>query len=234
MQYAYLRVSTKKQKIKRQKDKILSIYPNAKIIAETFTGTTTERPVWIKLLDKINVGDTIIFDSVSRMSRNADDGYKQYMQLFSKGINLIFLNEPHINTATYHKAIQGDIKNVGNEIADIYIKATNEVLKLLAKEQIKLAFEQSEKEVKDLQKRTKDGMTAKGAGKKISDTRTGKTYDTPKAKRIKAIINKHSKYFGEGNLTDKECMQLADCSEATFYKYKKMLLEQSGNLRGDF
>ena len=38
------------------------------------------------------------------MSRNADDGFKLYEQLYNKGVNLVFLKEPHINTETYtHK-----------------------------------------------------------------------------------------------------------------------------------
>ena len=37
-----------------------------KIVKEKYTGTTTDRPVFQKLLKQINEGDTIIFDSVSR------------------------------------------------------------------------------------------------------------------------------------------------------------------------
>lgn len=35
----------------------------------------------------------IVFDSVSRMSRNADDGTKDYMSLFDKGIELILIHQ---------------------------------------------------------------------------------------------------------------------------------------------
>lgn len=48
-------------------------------------------------------GDTVIFDSVSRMSRNAEEGFQLYMELLEKGINLEFINEPHINTDYYKK-----------------------------------------------------------------------------------------------------------------------------------
>lgn len=49
------------------------------------------------LLNKVKPGDTIIFDEVSRMSRNADDGFSLYMELVSKGISLVFRKEWHID-----------------------------------------------------------------------------------------------------------------------------------------
>ena len=36
--------------------------------------------------------------------------------LFSKGINLVFLKEPHINTETYKSALQGGIPATGTDI----------------------------------------------------------------------------------------------------------------------
>ena len=70
--YGYARISTGKQNIERQNRNILSEYPNAKLINETYTGTTTDRPQWTKLLKNVKNGDTIVFDSVSRMSRIAN------------------------------------------------------------------------------------------------------------------------------------------------------------------
>lgn len=227
MIYGYARVSTSKQVISRQIDNISKSYQLDKLFAETWTGTTSDRPQWNRLLKIVKQGDTIVFDSVSRMSRNAQEGIDTYLQLYDKGIDLVFLNEPYINTATYSKALQGGIATVGNEIADIFIKATNEVLKLLAKQQIEQAFEQSEKEVSDLRKRTSDGMKSKGAAEKISKARQGKTYDTNKGKTIKAYIIKYSKTFG-GTLTDNNVIallkdELGKCSEPTYYHYKKQL-----------
>lgn len=53
----------------------------------------------------MKAGDTIIFDSVSRMSRDAEEGFRLYEKLFNRNVSLIFLKEPHINTDTYRKAI---------------------------------------------------------------------------------------------------------------------------------
>ena len=171
-------------------------------------------------MEILKAGDTIIFDSVSRMSRNAEEGFKDYEDLFSKGINLIFLKEPHINTETYKAAQKNQIELTDNEIADIYITATNEVLLLLAKQQIKIAYEQSEKEVMDLRNRVTEGMlTARLNGKQIG-RQEGTRIETKKSKAAKEKIVKHSKYFN-GSLSDYDCMKLCEISRNTFYRYKR-------------
>lgn len=76
-----------------------------KIYAEKYTGTKIERPQFSQLLKIIHPGDTIIFDSVSRMSRTAEEGYNLYMQLLHQGVDLMFIKEPHINTE-YYKRMQ--------------------------------------------------------------------------------------------------------------------------------
>ena len=81
--YGYSRISTNKQSITRQNRNILDSYPNAEIKQEVFTGTTTDRPVWSKLFKNAKEGDTIVFDSVSRMSRNAEEGFEEYMALMA-------------------------------------------------------------------------------------------------------------------------------------------------------
>lgn len=101
--YGYCRISTRQQSIDRQIRNIKKIYNGAIIVTESYTGTTTDRPEWKKLYKKLQTGDTIIFDSVSRMSRNADEGFALYEKLYNNGIELVFLKEPHINTSTYKK-----------------------------------------------------------------------------------------------------------------------------------
>ena len=59
----------------------------------------------MKLLRTAKAGDTIVFDSVSRMSRNAAEGFETYQKLFGTGVSLVFLKERHIDTDTYKKAL---------------------------------------------------------------------------------------------------------------------------------
>ena len=89
MLYGYCRISKAKQSIDRQIRNIKAAYPEAFIVQEVFTRTRLDSPEWQKLLKKIHAGDTIVFDSVSRMSGNAIDGFAAYEELYNKGINLI-------------------------------------------------------------------------------------------------------------------------------------------------
>lgn len=225
MIYGYARVSTQSQKIERQINNIKAIEPNAVIFTEKVTGTKLDvRKEFNKLLSIVNKGDTIIFDSVSRMSRNAEEGFKLYQELYSKGVELIFIKESYINTSTYKQAVSQGVEMTGTTV-DSILKGINEYLMLLAKEQIKIAFEQAEKEVKDLQQRTKEGIAvAKANGKRIG-RQVGDKVTTNKSIEAKKIILKHSKKFN-GSLTDKEVMVLAKISKATFYGYVKELINE--------
>jgi DNA invertase Pin-like site-specific DNA recombinase len=224
MIYGYCRISTKKQSIERQERNIKSAYPEAFILKEVFTGTKINRKEWNRLESIIKSGDTIVFDSVSRMSRNAEEGFQTYESMFNRGINLVFLKEPHINTDTYKKAMQNQVQMTGSTV-DLILEGVNKYLLALAKEQIKLAFEQSEKEVADLQQRTREGIqTARLNGKQIGQEQ-GKKLTTKKCKDCKPIILKHSKDFN-GTLDDTEVMKLTGLSRNTYYKYKRELKQE--------
>ena len=224
--YGYCRISTNKQSIERQHRNIQEIYPNAIIINEVFTGTKVEgRREWSKLLKQVKQGDTIVFDSVSRMSRDAEEGFKLYKELFNKGVELVFIKEPHINTTTYKEAINGGISLTGT-IVDSLLEGINKYLLALAEQQIKLAFEQSEKEVKDLQQRTKEGIeTARLNGKQIGQVK-GNKLTTQKSIQAKEIILKHSKDF-KGTLNDSDVITLCGISRNSYYKYKKELVQEA-------
>ena len=108
--YGYVRVSTMKQSIERQIRNIKAEYPDAVIVTDEYTGTKMDRPGWQKIYKAAKAGDVIIFDSVSRMSRDAEEGFRVYEDLFQRGVELIFLKEPQINTETYKKAMDGQIR----------------------------------------------------------------------------------------------------------------------------
>ena len=85
--YGYCRISTAKQNIDRQVRNILSVYPDAIIVKEVYTGTKFQgRRELDKILKKVIKGDTIVFDSVSRMSRTADEGFQLYQNLYEQGV----------------------------------------------------------------------------------------------------------------------------------------------------
>ena len=222
-QYGYCRKSQQKQNIERQIRNIKAEYPNAVIVQEAYTGTTIDRKEWNKLYKAVKAGDTIIFDSVSRMSRNAVEGFTAYEELFRRGVELVFLKEPHINTKTFKTAIETAVPMTGTNV-DFILEGINKYLMALAKEQIILAFQQAEKEVADLHQRTKEGIeTARLAGKQIG-LRQGTRLNVKKAVPAKEAIRKYSKDF-YGMLED---IKLAGISRNTYYKYQRELKEEAG------
>lgn len=223
--YGYCRISTDKQSLERQHRNILQSYPKAIIVDEVFTGTKVYgRVKFNKILDNVQKGDTIVFDSVSRMSRNSEEGSKLYEELFNKGIELVFLKEQHINTETYKKALTNNISLTGTNV-DFILEGINKYLLALAKEQIRIAFNQAEKEVEDLHQRTKEGIeTARLNGKQIGQLK-GAKLTTKKSIEAKEQLLKYSKDF-KGTLTDIECMKLIGLARNTYYKYKKELVQE--------
>lgn len=221
--YGYARISTMKQSIARQIDNIKAKYPDAVIITEEYTGTTTDRPAWNKLRKNLKAGDTVVFDEVSRMSRNAEEGFKLYETLFNEGVNLIFLKEHHLDTEVYRKALQTGVSMTGTDV-DVILKGVNEYLMILAKRQIEIAFQTAEHEVEFLHKRTSEGVRkAQAMGKQVGRA-AGTKVETKKAKAAKEIIRKHSKDFN-GSLNDIEVMKLTNLARNTYYKYKAELKE---------
>lgn len=232
--YGYCRISTPRQNIERQVRNILAAYPDAHIVREIYTGTKYQgRAELDKLLRTVQAGDRIVFDSVSRMSRSADEGCQLYTDLYARNIDLYFLKEPHINTETYRQTIQRQINaqlQTGSAATDNFVSsvitALNQYTADLAAEQIRLAFAQAQKEVDDLHQRTREGMlTAKLNGKQIGQV-AGRKLIIKKAAPCKDLIARYSKDFG-GTLSDTECIKLIGIARNTYYKYKRELREQS-------
>lgn len=219
--YLYCRISRKTQNIDRQVRNLTAIYPQGIVIKEAYTGTKLDRPEWNKLYKKVKAGDTIAFDSVSRMSRDADEGYRTYEELYKRGVELVFLNEPMINTATFKNAIKNTVPMTGTDV-DYILEGVNAFLMELAKQQIKLAFQQAQKEVDDLHIRVSQGIeTARLNGKQIGGLE-GSKYKVKKSVEAKEQIKKYSKDF-DGTLADTEVIKLTGISRKTYYKYKREL-----------
>ena len=217
--YGYVRVSTLEQNKERQIKNILDQYPKAVIMPEEYTGKTMDRPVWSKLYSKLKKGDVVVFDEVSRMSRNAEEGFKVYQELFEKGCQLIFLKEPYLNTDVFSGQIQRATVKTGKDYLDQGLKI---ILMGVAEEQIKIAFEQSQAETDLRAQRAGEGIAeAKKHNEELEvlypDTykdhpeysqigrEKGDKLTIKKAEPIKALIRKYSRDF-EGTLSDMELL----------------------------
>ena len=226
--YGYCRISRATQNIERQIRNIKKLHPDVVIYQEAYTGTKINRVQFNRLLKTVKAGDTIVFDSVSRMSRNAEEGIRVYFELYQNGIELIFLKEPYINTAVYSENSSKKIELMGTD-EDVIFQGINQYFVKLAERQIRIAFEQAEKEVTDLHQRTKEGMeTARQKGTHIGQ-KQGATLKVKKKEPIKADIVRKSKDF-HGNLSDTDLIKVLGIARNTYYKYKKELkLEFSNN-----
>jgi DNA invertase Pin-like site-specific DNA recombinase len=96
MVYGYARVSTKGQAkdgngIEAQID-ALSSAGAMEIYKEAFTGTTTNRPEFEKLLKKLQKGDTLTVTKLDRIARSASEGSQLIQGLLDKGISVNVLN----------------------------------------------------------------------------------------------------------------------------------------------
>lgn len=227
--YGYCRVSTKQQKIQRQIDNIKSFNPDAIIRTEKQSGKDIEgRAVFRKLLEDVKTGDTIIFDEVSRMSRNADEGYSLYMDLLNKGVSLVFLKERHIDTAEYQRRTQNHLQRMKSSNNKID-KLINGILELVEeferdnlKDNIRLAFEQAEHERLLLNQRVTEGKAK--SDKKQGRPEGSQNVSSAKADYAKKIILEQSKDF-DGRFSDAKIMKeyLAGIARNTYYKYKAEL-----------
>ena len=225
MTYGYCRISTPRQNIDRQIRNIKAEYPDAVIFKESYTGTKLDRPEWNKLMRKLKPGDSIVFDSVSRMSRNSEDGIALYMDLYEKGIDLVFLKEPLIDTSVYRETAQRSVPMTGTDV-DVILQGVNQYLLLLAEKQIALAFGQAQKEVDDLRQRTREGIeTARRSGKPIGRP-VGSTYTSNKERMALPVIMRTSRDFN-GQNSDAEVMAITGLSKNTYYKYKRRLRENN-------
>lgn len=237
VEYAYPRVSTPNQQLDRQIQNIRAAYPNAIMFPEKFTGTRIDRPQWNKLHRQIladverGLQVRVIFDEASRLARNAEEGIRIYEELFSLGVELIFLKTPHINSETYKAALNNQLEVAAlddaatNDLVQGIAAAINKYIMALAKQQIFLAFQSAEAEVNYLHQRVSEGVRLAAAEGKRVGTPKGSKLTTKKSVEMKKIIQEKSKYFN-GSINDQDLIKITGLAPNTFYKYKKELLEE--------
>ena len=167
--FGYMRISTKEERQKqsfiRQEVALLNYsqennFEYIHIFQEDVSGKSFEnREEWKKIEQLAHEGDTVIFKDLARFTRETENGYKKYMELFDKGINLIFIDNPTVSTPYIKKML--DIAKEQNLIAKITLENT---IKLL----LMVELDRVEQERLITVKRIKDGIKAssKKSGRK--------------------------------------------------------------------
>jgi len=87
--YIYARVSTQEQNVGQQADYLANKYKHDFSVEERFTGTTTDRPKFNKLIAKLKRGDTLIVKEVSRIGRKTTEVLKVTERLKTEGVHLV-------------------------------------------------------------------------------------------------------------------------------------------------
>lgn len=168
---AYMRISTKeergKQKFTRQEQAIKRWQKennveisDRRIYKDDASGKNFDRPAWKELEQDIQTGDTIVFKDICRFTREYENGYKKYMELLDKGIDLVFIDNPTISTE-YIKNMMGVAEKQESRIAKKSLKDTIELL-------ILVELDRAEKEREIIVKRIRDGIesSTKKSGRK--------------------------------------------------------------------
>lgn len=187
--FAYIRVSSKEQNIARQVETMKKEGINDRdTFIDKASGKDFDRPKYQLLKQMVREGDTVVFDSITRMGRNMNDTMKEYEWFVENNVQLRFIKEPMINT--------------NNEQDDIMKQAIQKIILTLL-----TAF--AEKEREEIKTRQAEGIAvAKHKGIKFGRP----TIDVPdnwndiysqwKAKEITAV----------------QFMKKVNMTKATFYR----------------
>ncbi|MFJ8264190.1 recombinase family protein [Rummeliibacillus sp. NPDC094406] len=174
--YSYIRVSSVDQNESRQIESMKALgIDKENMFIDKMSGKNTDRPKYQKLKGAVQEGDTVVFDSITRLSRDYEDIKEEYQFYLKKGVFLEFIKEPILNTP---KEKVDDIVQVA--LADV-------ILSLLA------AFAQKERE--DIKLRQAEGIAIAKAKGKYKGRKTKLVEGGEEEVRRNAII----KAYLEGN-----------------------------------
>lgn len=219
--FSYMRISTREeremQRYNRQ-EKALEKYVQEHGIElkdvyqfrDDVSGKSFEnRADWNKLEKLLQPGDTIIFKDITRFTREAENGYKKYMELLNNNINLIFIDNPTIST-DYIKTMMGIAQRQENRIAK---KSLNDTIELL----ILVELDRAEREREIIVQRIRDGL-------KASNKRAGR----PRGKLDKLTDELRADivlYLADRSVKAVDLMRKHNISRNTFKKYVKYVEE---------
>ncbi|MGG3756042.1 recombinase family protein [Bacillus anthracis] len=197
----YVRVSSKDQNEERQ---IVNMRKNGiderDIFIDKKTGSNMDRDNYQAMKKYARSGDTIVFDSLTRLGRTMNDILEEFKYYEEQKINLKFLKEPFINV-TYNGNATNDV------IRSAIQKATATILSAFA-----------EKERQDIRQRQAEGIAlAKSQGKHLGRPRTQITRE---------FIDAYNQWKND-EITAATAMRKSNItSSSTFYRVVKRYEDQ--------
>ncbi|APW49089.1 recombinase family protein (plasmid) [Acinetobacter variabilis] len=195
----YLRASTKDQDAERALQILQDLNQNLNlgetiVYVENYSGTKLDRPELNKLLSEANQGDTLLVESIDRLSRLTQQDFQELKRrIQEKGLRLVVADLP----TTYQMIQTSD--SITHSILELI---NNMLIDLLAT----MARLDNEKRIE----RIKQGLARSGYKP------TGKKANEAKHKRIKELL-------AAGNMTKEEIAKAVNCGVATVYRVAKVI-----------
>jgi DNA invertase Pin-like site-specific DNA recombinase len=168
----------------------------------------TDRKQFNKLDKLLQSGDTVVFKDLSRFTREAENGYKKYMEWLERGINIVFLDNPTISS-DYIRQMMNTA-----ESQDLVTKTAMEgIIKLL----LIVELDRAEQQRRYISKAIKDGIAAsdKGSGRKKGSL----------DKMTDELRHDLELYMHDRTITQKAVMEKHGISRNTLKKYVERLAE---------
>ncbi|MDM5436576.1 recombinase family protein [Bacillus hominis] len=198
--FGYVRVSSKDQNEERQIQNMKDLgIEDRDIFIDKESGKNMERENYQMLKRLVRTGDTIVFDSLTRLGRNMNDTLEEFRYYEKHKVNLQFIKEPYINV-NYIGESTNDV------IQSAIQKATLTILSAFA-----------EKERIDIKQRQAEGIAlARKQGKRLG---------RPPVEITEEFANAY-KEWNSGSITAVGAMKKYGIKRSSFYKLAKQYEEK--------
>ncbi|MGG2091567.1 recombinase family protein [Bacillus sp. S13(2024)] len=201
--FGYVRVSSKDQNEERQIQNMKDLgIEDRDIFIDKESGKNMERENYQMLKRLARTGDTIVFDSLTRLGRNMNDTLEEFRYYEKHKVNLQFIKEPYINV-NYTGESTNDV------IQSAIQKATLTILSAFA-----------EKERIDIKQRQAEGIALA--------RKQGKHLGRPPVEITEAFIEAY-KEWKSGSITAVGAMKKYGIKRSSFYKLAKQYEERIKN-----
>lgn len=211
MLYGYARVSSREQNLERQIAALLDAgVEERNIFREKKSGKNfQDREEYQKLLNVLNVGDTVILTELDRLGRNMQEIEKEYQRLvIGRGCHLKFLKEDFLSTTS-----SGDNPLFKDVVQPILLK----LMGYMAEKEREKTLQRQRDAYNNMEKDAKGRLITK-AGKVIGRQARYETLKEDEKKLIKDWIN--------GKISCLRVSKILTISRPTLYKIKKEYLEE--------
>ena len=211
MLYGYARVSSREQNLERQIIALLDAgVEERNIFKEKKSGKNfQDREEYQKLLNVLNVGDTVILKELDRLGRNMQEIEKEYQRLVvGRGCYLKFIKEDFLSTTS-----SGDNPLFKDVVQPILLK----LMGYMAQQEREKTLQRQRDAYNNMQRDEKGRLIAKN-GKVIGRQARYETLKEDEKKLIKDWIN--------GKISCLRVSKILTISRPTLYKIKSQYLEE--------